>query len=149
MSEENRSRLMTVFRRAGLCISFTEDEDLFPCKLPIGWPDQEVWPRIPRSGENQTSLLYELSFVPASFFPDLIVAINERKDSFPSNVKPLYYRFNAVYIIKHQYICHLHEETKMAESSLASYVCSEPVLYHRIHMEIMPPTNSLKVSKEH
>ena len=65
--------------------------------------------------------------------------MNKKRGSFASNVKPLYYRFHIVYIMKDQGF----SETEKDDTGESD--CKSTVL-HRVHYELMPYNNSLKVS---
>ena len=107
-----------------------------------------MWPSLPSSSENQTTLLFILSFLPPPFFPDLIVAVNKKHLSFASNVQPLYYRFHIVYITKDRSLCAKHKENfmkSMTESSSNENPIN-PAVLHTVHYELMPYNNSLKVT---
>ena len=47
ISEENRRKLLCLFRSVGLCFRISDTEELFPCNLAVGWPDREMWPPLP------------------------------------------------------------------------------------------------------
>ena len=150
ISEEIRPKLLSLIRSVGLCFSISDKQELFPCNLPLGWPDREMWPPGPNPSENQTSLLFLFSFIPPSFFPDLIVAVNSKRESFAVNVKPLYYRFHIVYIMKicEMPPCALHGldllRTKVGDAS-ETYT-TRAKLHYTVHYELMPYNNSLKVT---
>ena len=148
ISEENHSKLLSLFRNVGLCFSISDTEELFPCNLPVGWPDREMWPPLPKPSEKQTSLLFIFSFLPPSFFPALIVAINKKRDSFPSNVQPLYYRFHIVYITKEQSSCNNHKKHFLEGVSNGNTYenVKKLAVSHRVHYEVTPHNNSLKIT---
>ena len=148
ISKQNRSKLLALLRNAGLCFNISDREILFPCNLPIGWPDRESWPPLPGPSEKQASLLFTFSFLPSSFFTDLIVAINKTRGSFASNVRPLYYRFHILYITKDHNMYPTHKEQFMTtrKESDANADSANETVTHRIHYELMPYNNSLKVT---
>ena len=150
ISEEMRPKLLSLIRNVGLCFSISDTQELFPCNLPLGWPDREMWPPLPSPSENQASLLFVFSFIPPSFFPDLIVAVDSKRKSCAVNVKPLYYRFHIVYIIKSCNIlpCALHgvELLQRKLNAAASETVGAQSELHTVHYELMPYNNSLKVT---
>ena len=148
MSEVNRSKLLCLFRNVGLCFSISVSDELFPCNLPIGWPDREMWSSSPKPSEKQTSLLFTFDFVPPSFFPDVIVEVNRRRYSFATNVEPLYYRFHIVYITKDRIPCGSHEEGSMSTitENTNNQDSQNVKLLHAVHYELLPHKNALKVT---
>ena len=150
LSQDHRISLLSLFRKVGLCFKISDTKEMFPCNLPVGWPDRDMWPPLPRPSENQTSLLFNFNFVPPSFFAALIVAVNKKRESFASNVQPLYYRFHIVYITKEQGLCTYHEMERgsigaCGESSESERSQVRTVL-HTVHFKLVPHTNSLKAA---
>ncbi|XP_028513033.1 uncharacterized protein LOC114574493 [Exaiptasia diaphana] len=139
MTEENRQQLLALFRSVGLCFSISDEKELFPCNLPIGWPDKRKWHSLPKEGESQTSLLFNFTFLPPTFFPKLIIEVNKKRASFPANADPLYYRFHIYYDTLKNDKCDIHSnESKEDAKSNTNH--------HKVHYEIMPHKNSMKVS---
>ena len=148
VSEVNCLKLLSLFRNVGLCFSISDCEELFPCNLPIGWPNREMWSSLPKPSERQTSLLFTFNFLPPSFFPRMIVAVNKMRESFASNVEPLYYRFHIVYITKDQAKCASHQEVSMsATTENTSMGNSQDIkVLHAVHYELLPHKYSLKAT---
>jgi hypothetical protein len=148
ISKENHSKLLCLFRSVGLCFRISDTEELFPCNLPVGWPSEDMWSPLPSPSEKQTSLLFLFSFVPPSFFPDLIVKTNEESGSFAGNVQPLYYRFHIVYILKEREFRDIGKDKclKIVSGENECIKAQKPKVLHRVHYELMPHNNSLKVA---
>ena len=102
IDEENRNKLLHLFRRAGICFSLGVDTELFPCRLPVGRPDEDIWPSIPDPQENQLNIFITLSTLPPSFFSDLIVLVNKKRNLYAGRNCYLYYSNHIVYITRSQ-----------------------------------------------
>ncbi len=72
-----REEVLNLLHYFGVCLSITgTDMELFPCKLPLGEPEDSIWPISPSRGENQVT--YSVTFpslIPPPFFSDLIVTV--------------------------------------------------------------------------
>ena len=152
INESTRANLVALLRRAGLCFRISESEEIFPCSLPIGWPDTDMWPSVPSKSELQLSYDFVFSFLPPSFFSDVTVEIHKKKRlSFPSNVKPVYYRYHVVYLTRTRGVCSIHEELANTTDEVADVQgLDEPKSLtlgdlHRVYLEVTPHNNTLKV----
>ena len=152
ISESTRDNLLALLRRSGLCFLLSESEELFPCNLPIGWPDADIWPPVPSKSELQLTYDFDFSFLPPSFFSDVTVEIHKKKRlSFPSNIKPVYYRFHVVYLTKTRGVCSIHEELMNTTDEVSDVqVSGKPKSstledLHRVYLEVTPHNNTLKV----
>ena len=145
ISNGTRGGLLPLFRRAGLCFQLSDTEEMFPCCLPVGWPDNDIWPSVPSESELQLTYDFVFSFLPPSFFSDLTVEIHKRKRlSYPSNIKPVYYRFHVVFLTKTCGLCSHHEEAKASDVQSESSFSTFPEV-HRVYLEVIPHNNTLKV----
>ena len=61
---------------------------LFPCKLPVGMPDNDKWPMEPKDDEKQLTLIFQFDVLSFDFFPRYIVEINRRKKKFHQATAP-------------------------------------------------------------
>ena len=125
-------KLLELFRQLALCFPvYSEKKELFPCRLPIGYPDEDMWPCHPDVDQRQLTLSQKFDFIPIGFFGKLIVAINKGKDKFVTMTKPLYLANHIVYIT---------EETPAACGLCVSHSCqdlsSTEVPRHRVHLEL-------------
>lgn len=142
MSSDNQCKLLELFRQLGLCIPVSgERKELFPCRLPIGHPQEDMWPRQPDVGQKQLTLTRKFSFIPINFFGKLIVEINKGKLKFAPMTKPLYLANHVVFI----------SEENPAACGLCSGSFSDDIALrqgsrHRVHLELKPYFLSLETT---
>lgn len=136
-----RFSMLTLFRNLGLCIPLSDTEELVPFQLPIGHPDKSTWSDQPSGGERQISCEFQFSFLPPTFFSDLIVTIKRRNLPNCYEVEPTFYRFHMVFATTSMADvgCSLHSK-KAADPHLA-----ENLRVHRVSIEGVPFENKLKV----
>ena len=72
-----RDKILDLLHYFGICLTITGTNiEVFPSKLPMGEPDDIVWPLIPGYGEKQ--ITYSVTFpslIPPPLFSDLIVTV--------------------------------------------------------------------------
>lgn len=92
IDEALKDKLLSLLRHFGLCLPLSGSSlELFPCKLPLGEPDELIWPLTPPKGTRQ--LTYSVTFpsmVPPPFFSDLIVSVFRYRADVPGD-KARYY----------------------------------------------------------
>ena len=86
-------KVLTLLRHFGVCIPIDDGrKELFPCKLPIGDPEDSVWPASPKRGEKQVT--YRVTFpsiIPPPFFSNLLVAVYKARANVGEHYKPAFY----------------------------------------------------------
>ena len=72
-----RDKILDLLHYFGVCLSISgTNMEVFPSKLPMGEPDDMVWPICPNYGEKQVT--YSVTFpslIPPPLFSDLIVTV--------------------------------------------------------------------------
>ena len=105
-----RSKVMSLFRQAGVFIQLTEDSDLVPSRLPLGRPSEDFWAPDVENRENQVSYCFKFNNLPTAFFSHLTSLVESRKDEFSAGkMAPVYYSNHIVYITQSTGIpCDVH-----------------------------------------
>lgn len=139
--EGERFSMLTLFRNLGLCVPISDTEDLVPFQLPIGRPDKDTWPDQPMHDDRQISCEFHFSFLPPTFFSDLIIAIKKRDLPNSLVVEPTFYRFHMVFATTSiaNMGCPLHCKERTA------HPLAENREVHRVSVEGVPFENKLKV----
>ncbi|XP_057315696.1 uncharacterized protein LOC130656792 [Hydractinia symbiolongicarpus] len=121
---EYRDKLLSLFRQAGIFIPFNDDSDLIPCRLPVGRPSDDVWPRCPDEKENQVDYYFQFDNLPPSFFSFLIALVEKQRCNFTGKMPPVYYSNHIVYITKSNGIpCEVHT---IKDDSVNNTQCRRP-----------------------
>lgn len=83
MDSRIQNKILILLHHFGLCLAVPgSSTEFFPCRLPIGEPDDAIWPQLPPAGVNQVT--YSVTFpsmIPPPFFSDLIVAVYKQRCS--------------------------------------------------------------------
>jgi len=87
------NKVLSLLHHFGVCIPVDDGKrELFPCKLPIGDPDEAVWPSAPQHGEKQVT--YRITFptiIPPPFFNRLLIAVHQARRNIGDHCKPAFY----------------------------------------------------------
>ena len=138
--------LLEYVRRLGLSFPVSDTKDLFPGKLPLGEPNENVWPPRPESAENQITSVFSFNFLPPSFFGILMSSLSRTASSVVSK-EPVYYRFHFVYSSTPMQKCDVHALLRRTASSPTRYVDHTVISpTHRVHVESLPYRNCLRVT---
>ena len=137
-SDDNmRGKVLELLHYFGLCISIHgTNTELFPCKLPMGEPDDIVWSSSPQPDERQ--ITYSVTFpslVPPPLFSDLIVAIYRERSPHEHLDNNLRYFSNVIVDnLKLDKIgCKICGQISMRGMPVSDH---KPV--HRINIELVP-----------
>ncbi|XP_066932395.1 uncharacterized protein [Clytia hemisphaerica] len=124
-----RSKVLTLFRQAGIFIRLSDDADLVPCRLPVGRPSEDMWAPDSENTENQVSYCFKFNNLPTSFFSHLTSLVESRREEFSvGKMAPVYYSNHIVYFTQSLGIpC--EEHTKKSEINLSRLSTHDAVNY--------------------
>lgn len=144
LSKSERILLLSIFRGLGLAFPCSDVEDLFPNLLPHGYPDRESWPKQPSPGSHQVTVEFSFSFLPPSFFSDLVIAANKRELICPDLAEPSYFRFNLVFAtnLKACEGCVIHNK----EIQINPLQDNSADQTHAVHLESLPQERIIRVT---
>lgn len=141
----DQTTLLSLVRGLGLSFQYSSDEDMFPSLLPHGYPDKDSWPSLPSPSNHQVTVEFAFSFLPPSFFGDLMVAVTKRELVCSDLAEPSYYRYNIVFTtnLKACQGCLLHN-SESTSNPLEDSMTSDQ--RHVIHIESLPHTRSIRAT---
>jgi len=148
VDERMRDKLLTLLHHFGICLPVGDGTlQLFPCKLPIGEPDETAWSSSPAPGERQ--LTYTVTFpscVPPPFFGDLTVYMfRNRAEVAEDGDFAQTWRYYANHILDNFRLKSVGCRHCVAAAAAAPPGESEPLL-HRVHVELIPHRRTLIVT---
>ena len=109
LESDYQKKLLSLFHQVGVFIKLNDDSELIPCRLPIGRPNEDIWPRYPNHNENQVDFYFEFDNLPPSFFSHLISLIKPKERMLTGMTQPLYLSNHIVYVTKSNGIpCFIH-----------------------------------------
>ena len=137
-----KDQILDLLHHFGLCLPMADSKlELFPCKLPIGEPDDMTWPLTPPPGCRQ--LTYSVTFpslIPPPLFSDLIVAVFRYRADVSSD-KARYYANHIVDVLRVDRIgckdCKMKPETPKD---------NDPSLLHQVHFELVPHQRTINLT---
>ena len=137
--EQHHEQILKLFRHFNICFPIDETRELFPCRLPLGMPSPSLWPPVPKKEERQVSYMYQFSFIPNVFFPDLVVKVKENKKIAVQPI-PRFFCNRIIYDTE--------EDTE--EEPENSGDCKAGILgyrgKHRVHIELIHPKKAVMVT---
>ena len=143
--QQMKVKVLDLLHYFGLCISINgTTTELFPCKLPMGEPDDIVWASSPQPDERQ--ITYSITFpslVPPPLFSDLIVAIYRERSPHEHLENNLRYFSNIIV-----------DNIKLEKigCKICGQICIKgiPTLDHkpghRLHIELIPHKRVLQIT---
>ena len=110
LSKDERNKLLILFEQSSLFIPFNDTDELIPCRLPLGKPNNEQWPV--DHNENQIDHILEFDSLPPNFFSYLMSLINRNfRENFIGKMAPMFYNNNIIYHTKSSGIfCEIHSQ---------------------------------------
>ena len=108
-----RTKVISLFRQAGVFIQLSESADLVPSRLPLGRPSEDSWAPDSENRENQVSYCFKFNNLPTAFFSHLASLVESRKEEFSvGKMAPVFYSNHIVYITQATGIaCDLHSKS--------------------------------------
>lgn len=148
VDERMRDKLLTLLHHFGICLPVGDGAlQLFPCKLPIGEPDETAWASSPGPGERQ--LTYTVMFpscVPPPFFSDTTVYMfrNRAEVAEDGNFAQTW-RYYANHILDNFRLKSVGCRHCAAAAATPAPGDSKQLL-HRVHIELIPHRRTLVVT---
>ncbi|XP_074662515.1 uncharacterized protein LOC141915032 [Tubulanus polymorphus] len=143
MIPKDRDKLLILFRQFGVCIPIEgSNTEMFPCKLPLGEPDDSLWPQIPSPVRLQLTYVFRLAFVPPSFFSTLIYMNFKTRHAFPDSNPHTFSRYLSNHIVD---ILSLTDVGCQDCEHMTKENCEEGQI-HRVHYEILPHRREFHIS---
>ena len=144
VAPEVRDNILQLLRHFGLCLPISDTNmELFPCKLPIGEPDDNSWPLSPAQGERQ--LTYSVTFpslIPPPLFSELIVLVYNNRVEHVAKDYSKYFANQILDILMVDKIgcrsCGIKSESPREKD--------DPNLYHKIHIELIPHRRNICIT---
>ena len=142
-----KEKILLLLRHFGLCLPVSGSNlEVFPCKLPLGEPDDSVWPPAPLA--NQYQLTYSITFpslIPPPFFSDLIISVyRHRVQALPMKAVATYLSNQLVDAIRLERIgcksCGQKTETMSPSED------SQGVLIHKVRLELIAYRRNILVT---
>ena len=135
-----RDKILDLLHYFGVCLSIIgTNMELFPSKLPMGEPDDTVWPLCPNYGEKQVT--YSVTFpslIPPPLFSDLIVTVYRLRVASHAMDKSCRYFSNTV--------VDLMELNKPGCRDCGIKSNDSNDLIHKIHFELIPHRRTIKIT---
>ncbi len=131
-------RILSLLHYFGVCIPIDgTNMELFPSKLPMGEPDDSIWPTLPDSNVKQVT--YSVTFpslIPPPLFSDLIVAVyRKRVGSYTMDKHCSYFSNQLLDCLKLDSIgcrdCGLNDNAANADAELVHQVLFELIAHRR------------------
>ena len=147
VDERMRDKLLTLLHHFGICLPVGDGSiQLFPCKLPIGEPDETEWPISPASTDRQLTYTVTLpGCVPPPFFGDLTVYVfRNRAEVADNDGSAQTWRYYANHIIDNFRLKSVGCRHCDAGASTSSGDNKERL--HRVHIELIPHRRTLLVT---
>ncbi|KAK3743955.1 hypothetical protein QZH41_002714 [Actinostola sp. cb2023] len=143
--QSEQATLLSLVRGLGLSFHFSSDEDIFPSLLPHGYPDEDSWPRLPSPTDHQVTVEFAFSFLPPSFFGNLMVSVTKRELICVELGEPTYYRYNLVFTtnLKACQGCVIHNR-ETSSNPLEDIVSTDQ--RHTIHIESLPHERAIRAT---
>ena len=139
-------KIISILHHFRLCMAVEgTKKELFPCKLPLGEPDDPVWPSIPEHGEKQ--LTYSVTFptmIPPPLFNDLIVHVYQHRVHLPEkDQETSKYFSNQIFELLKIDVAGCRD---CQENPLKMIEKETKTLIHRVHFEMIPHKRCIQIT---